>query len=916
MTKKDSAPTEKKAKKEASAGISEKFSDSIYDHLFNSIRDTILVTDTDRKIINCNPAFTDLFGYSLDEILGKETSYVYKDLDEFREMGSKIRERMGDPSFLHTIRYKKKSGDVFLGETNVFYLKNNKGEITGFIGMIRDITDRIKAEQELFKSRESLRTTLNSIGDGVITTDLDGRVTAMNPVAARLTGWTPEDAIGQPLKRVFNIINAITGDIAENPVARVLETGYIVGLANHTKLIARDGSEKQIADSGAPITDSEGNITGVVMVFRDVTEEYEMQEKLALSEQKHRALVESVKAIVWEYDIVKDRWTYVSPQVTEHTGWQPEEWTNLEFWTEKLHPEDRDSSLAYCFACTEKGESHELEYRFRKKNGSYIWLRDVVSVEMDAKKPTTLRGFMFDITDRKIGEKELEEKTEFISRVMDNLPIGVAINKMDTGTAIYMNRMFQETYGWDAKQINDITTFFERVYPDKEYREKLQSGIMEDIASGDPSRMHWEDIRITRSDGSEAFINAVNIPLPEQNIMVSTVTDTTARKELIEGIIEAKEKAEEHDRLKSAFLANISHEIRTPMNGILGFTELLKAPDLSISELSQYTDIIQHSGNRMLDTINDLIDISRIETGQLEVNPTDIDICELVNSHISFFKLQAKKKGLELNCSSLPDGPARILHTDPAKLNSILTNLLKNAIKFTDTGHIEISCEHNGDFIEIAVKDTGIGIPADLHDKVFERFIQSDNSLTKQYEGSGIGLSIVKAYVELLGGKLTLSSELDKGSVFSFTIPKGDAVEKKVVTGTSKSGSKRAPLRKLKILMVEDDEPSYRYLKIITRDIASETLLAQSGTEAVEMCRKNPDADLVLMDIRMPGMDGYEATRRIREFNKEVVIIAQTAHAMVEDREKALEAGCNDYIAKPLSRDALMRLIKATAVHK
>jgi len=315
----------------------------------------------------------------------------------------------------------------------------------------------------------------------------------------------------------------------------------------------------------------------------------------------------------------------------------------------------------------------------------------------------------------------------------------------------------------------------------------------------------------------------------------------------------------------------------------------------------------------MLDTINDLIDISRIETGQLEINRSDVDICELANSHISFFKLQARKKGLELSFSSMPEGPASIIHTDASKLNSILTNLIKNAIKFTEKGKIEISCEHKGDYIEIAVQDTGIGIPADMHDKIFERFVQNDNTLTKQYEGSGIGLSIVKAYVELLGGNLTLDSELDKGSTFSFTIPIGDAGEKGAMIRADKTGSPKPSSKKLKILMVEDDEPSYRYLQIITKEIAAETLLAQTGTEAVEMCRKNPDTDLVLMDIRMPGMDGYEATRRIREFNKTITIIAQTAHAMVEDREKALEAGCNDYIAKPLSREALIQLIKASA---
>ncbi|MCF8222699.1 MAG: PAS domain S-box protein [Bacteroidales bacterium] len=889
--------------------VSGQDSDIMYDDLFRSIRDSILIANTERKIIDCNPAFLDLFGYTREEILGKETSYIYKNIEEFSEMGRRIKEKMGDPNFLHTIRYNKKNGEIFPGETNVFYLRNRDGEIEGFIGMIRDITDRIKAKKELFKSKESFRTTLNSIGDGVITTDLKGRITGMNPVACDLTGWSYEDCLNKPIEKVFRIENAITGATAENPVKKVLETGFIIGLANHTKLISKNGRELQISDSSAPIKDSKGNITGVVMVFRDVTEEYEMQEKLVLSEQKHRALVESVKAIVWEYDIVKDRWTYISPQVMEHTGWQPEEWTNLEFWTDKVHPDDRNESLSYCFACTEKGESHELEYRFRKKDGSYIWLRDVVSVEMDGEKPSVLRGFMFDITDRKNDEKEIEEKTEFISRVMDNLPIGVAINKMDTGTAIYMNRMFQETYGWGEEHIKDIATFFEKVYPDKEYRAQLQSRITEDIASGDSSRMRWENVKVTRSDGTEAFVDAVNIPLPEQNIMVSTVLDVTARKHLIDDIIDAKEKAEEHDRLKSAFLANISHEIRTPMNGILGFTELLKTPELSGNEKDHYIDVIQQSGDRMLDTINDLIDISKIETGQVDINCTRVDINEILGSHVEFFKLQAEKKGIKLYCSSLPEGSERYISTDISKLNSIITNLIKNAIKFTDEGEVEIRCEPAGNNLEFTVRDSGIGISADQHDKIFERFVQSDNNLTKQYEGSGIGLSIVKAYVNLLGGNLILRSEKSKGSTFIFTLPLNKELKQESNQETVIAGKDQKSLKNLKILIAEDDEPSYHYLQIITRDIAETAMHAQTGQETLDLFGNNPDTDLILMDIRMPGMDGIEATRRIREFNGDIVIIAQTAHAMPDDREKAIEAGCNDYISKPVNRKALMDII-------
>ena len=913
----DKSSTENMKKNKTVDGILANYGNRIYDDLFKSIRDTILVVNTERKIIDFNPAFTDLFGYKPDEVRGRETSFLYKDADEFRAMGRKIREGMGDPNFLYTIQYRKKSGECFPGETNVFYLKNNEGETEGFIGMIRDITGRLKDEEEVFESRERMRATLNSIGDGVITTDLGGRITGMNPVACKLTGWNSEDAVNRPFEKVFKIFNAITGEMAENPVRKVLDTGHVVGLANHTKLLSKDKKEIQIADSGSPIQDKEGNISGVVMVFRDVTDEYRMQEKLSLSEQKHRALVESVKAIVWEYDVISDRWTYVSPQAGEHTGWQPAEWTNLEFWTEKLHPADREKSLSYCFACAEKGEPHELEYRFRKKDGSYIWLRDVVTVEMLGERPSLMRGFIFDITARKIAEKELKEKTEFISKVMDNLPIGVAINKMHTGTAFYMNRMFERIYGWDSETIKDINTFFEKVYPDPEYREYLKKRITNDMSSGDPSRMRWEDIRITKSDGSQAYVNAANIPLAEQDIMVSTVIDISAQKRLLDTLIVAKEKAEEHDRLKSAFLANISHEIRTPMNGILGFTELLKSPGLSGSEQDHYIDIIQESGKRMLDTINDLIDISRIETGQMEKISSEVNLSELINSQIGFFTTQAKKKGLELKYTNKPGESPEIIFTDYSKLNSVLTNLIKNAIKFTEKGEIRISSGQEENFIRITVQDTGIGIPADQHDKIFDRFVQRDNSLSKKYEGSGIGLSIVKAYVKLLGGQISVSSEPGKGSSFSFTLPCHNCHEinnKYPLTAKPESAEITVNTPALKVLLADDDEASSRYLQVITREIASATLLAQTGREAVELCRKNPDTDLILMDIRMPDMDGYEATRKIRKFNKKVIIIAQTAHAMIEDREKAIECGCNNYIAKPLSKALLTELIESYAL--
>jgi PAS domain S-box-containing protein len=887
-------------------------SNSLFINLFNSVRDAILVTDTERTIINCNPAFSDLFGYSLDEISGMPTSMIYKDAKEFREMGEKIRDNIGDPNFLQSVQYRKKSGEQFSGETNVFYLRNQQGEIEGYIGLIRDITARLKTENELFESKESLKATLNSIGDAVITTDLDGIITGINPVAATLTGWKAEDAIGRDLDRVLDIENTITGEKSENPVKKVLASGRSVGLANHTKIISRYGREYQIADSGAPLRDRNGNVTGVVMVFRDITKEYENQQRIAISEKRHRQLVESVKAIVWEYDIVYDRWTYVAPQTENLTGWLSEEWTNMDFWTDKLHPDDREESLSYSLLRTGRGEPHELEYRFRKKDGSYIWLKDIVSVEMDDGKPFKIRGFMFDITQRKESELELTKNQKFIETVLDNLPLGVAVNRIDDGKAFYMNRRFEEIYGWGSDIISDISAFFEKVYPDPRYREELMSRVMADISSGDPSRMHWENLKAIRSDGNESIINAVNIPLPELNMMVSTVMDVTVEKQLMSQLIEARDKAEESDRLKSSFLANISHEIRTPMNGIIGFTELLRTADISMEERSQYIEIIQQSGQRMLETIRDIIDISRIETGQMEVILNDTNINEQLKYNYDIFRIVAEKKGINLKLTSLLPEKSSAIVSDRAKIDSILSNLIKNAIKFTDTGRVEFGAKLSGKNIDLFVKDTGIGIDENMIGKIFERFVQCDDTISRNFEGSGIGLAIVKAYTEMLDGNIKVESRPGKGATFSITLPvkgPGSNYRRDEISADNEAG--KVYKNGLKIIIAEDDKFSYQYLSIVLKDIASEILHAGTGAEVVEICRNNSDVDLILMDITMPGISGYEAAGMIRKFNQDVIIIAQTAHALSEDKAMALSAGCDAYISKPVDRNKLLNLINS-----
>lgn len=394
-----------------------------------------------------------------------------------------------------------------------------------------------------------------------------------------------------------------------------------------------------------------------------------------------------------------------------------------------------------------------------------------------------------------------------------------------------------------------------------------------------------------------------------------TMLDITLRKRAEIELVKAKEKAEEGDRLKTAFLANMSHEIRTPMNGILGFTELLKTQSLSDEKHQRYIGIVEESGVRMLSIINDIISISKIESEQIEISISETNINTQLEYIYRFFKLEAEKKQLHLSFTTgLSDDDAD-MKTDREKVYAVLTNLVKNSIKFTTKGSIEFGYQRNGNDLEFFVTDTGSGIPERDRKVVFERFRQGNEALSRSYEGAGLGLAISKAYVEMLGGKIWIESNTEKttkenGTTICFSVPFHPVKSLETKAAPILNGyAIKIPERRIKILIVEDDEISGLLLTKMVENFTGEFSKVTTGNEAVKACRKSPDIDLILMDISMPEMDGYEAARQIRQFNKKVVIIAQTAHALYGDKEKAIAAGCNDYASKPLNLTALSKMI-------
>ena len=387
------------------------------------------------------------------------------------------------------------------------------------------------------------------------------------------------------------------------------------------------------------------------------------------------------------------------------------------------------------------------------------------------------------------------------------------------------------------------------------------------------------------------------------------ITNAYERQIMENNLKKAKDKAEESDRLKSAFLANMSHEIRTPMNGIIGFADLLMNPGLAEEQRSYYAKIVSDSSRQLLSIVTDILDLSRIETGQVKLKSEKISLNGMVMELYRYYKHKISDRSISLFPSTDLDDSASMVYADRNKLYQVLHHLLNNALKFTQKGYVKFGYHANNEMVEFFVKDTGIGIPAQLHKDVFEPFRQAEMEATREYGGTGLGLTISQKLTKLMKGKMWLESDENKGSTFYFSIPYAPVS----TTAFSNKQSHQDILDVfdiIKVLVAEDEEMNYIYMEELLSDMGMFVIHARNGQEAVNMCKSDKEIELVLMDIKMPKLNGLDATKVIKEFNPNLTIIAQTAYAMLEDREKALEAGCDDYITKPIDKENLLETLR------
>ena len=463
-------------------------------------------------------------------------------------------------------------------------------------------------------------------------------------------------------------------------------------------------------------------------------------------------------------------------------------------------------------------------------------------------------------------------------------------------------------YGFD-KRSHEIPLELIKKSPLPEYRALLDETLDRLLKYNEPYEVEFNIMRA--SDGAIRSIYSkaelVVAPDGEHATIIGVIQDITDRKKNEEELIRAKVKAEESDKLKTAFLHNISHEIRTPMNAIVGFSTLLGDPEVDERSRKSYIDVIMQSSNHLLSIITDIVDISNIEANLIKTVKNEINVNKTLKYLFNQFITKTNEKQIKLVCEAGLSDPEALILTDRTKLTQILSNLINNALKFTDKGIIKIEYRLKENFLEFCVSDTGIGISPVHHERIFDRFYQVQSNVSRLYEGTGLGLAISKAYVELLGGKIWLSSEPGNGTKFFFTIPYEKQDSTTITVYEKKAPDSFVfPVKKV-ILVAEDVESNFKLISYFLEGSNAEVLHAINGKEAVEKCLSMGNIDLILMDIKMPVMDGYTAVKLIREKNTEIPIIAQTAY--LDDRERAIECGCSGFLSKPFDKKGLFKVL-------
>ena len=790
-----------------------------------------------------------------------------------------------------------------------FLVENAKRRMRTAARLIAEIVERKRSEQDLHESEQLFRSLFEDHTAMQLILDPNtGEVIDANHAAAEFYGWSRSQL--QQMK--IQEINTLT----EQEIAQKMHqarTRQRVSFELQHKLA--DGSLRDVEIFSSKIKTKEREI--LHSIEHDITDRKLAEEALWQSENYYRAIFETSGTVM--FIIEKDTTIrQVNSNFEDLSGYSKEEIEGKKSWVEFVHSDDVPwmKENHYLRRQDPEGAPRQYEFRFINRYGKESNV--LLAVDMIPGTSQSIAS-VIDITERKRTEEELRERESFIQLTLDNLPVGVAINSVYPRVNFtYMNDNFVKFYRTTREDLAE-KDFWEAVYQEPEFREKIKQRVLEDCASGDPNRMYWKDVPVFRPGQEPFYITAQNIPLLDENLMVSTVWDVTDRKLAEDALRSAKEQAETSNKAKSQFLANMSHEIRTPLNGIIGMHQLLQTTDLD-EEQNEYLEMAHKASRRLSSLLSDILDLSRIEFGKMELKEEEIVLREVKQSVEDIFRYTCQENSNALQVTLDENLPGKLLG-DSTRLTQILFNLVGNALKYTQNGEVslQISCL-SGTRPEMCrllcvVEDTGPGIPEDKIDQIFETFTQVngfDSPYTRQYEGAGLGLPLIKKLVDLMGGNLSVASLPGTGTTVYVSLPFKVSKPLPQEVSTIREDELQRDGRFSKILLVDDDAATQLQVRKVLEMKGMNVLVVENGEQALEVLAKKR-LDCVLMDVQMPVLDGVEATKKIRAsktINKHIPIIALTAFAMSGDKGKFLEAGMDDYIAKPFDQAELLEVLK------
>jgi PAS domain S-box-containing protein len=765
------------------------------------------------------------------------------------------------------------------------------------------------SRMQVGKHHETLRVTLHSIGDAVITTDVNGCITSMNAVAESLTGWPFGDALGQPLDAVFRIVNEETRRPVENPATRALRDGAVVGLANHTVLIRRTGGECPIDDSAAPIRDEQGRVSGCVLIFRDVTEQRQAQRERGqqlLTARLLASIIESSDdAIVSKsLDGTIQSWNAAAERLFGYTAEQA-----VGRHISLIIPPDRITEEDRIIASLKAGQriDHFETERMRSDASRILVSLTISPIKDQDGRVVGASKIVRDITDRKKAEAEREKFVTLVETSTDF--IGMCDLQ---GVPFFVNRAGLNMVGLDsleeARRV-PVASFF---FPEDQQR------VMLEFFPSVLREGHGEiEIRFKHFKTGEARWMAYKVlTLPDASgkpIGFATVSqDVTERRKLEDDLRELAASLSEADRRKNEFLAMLAHELRNPLAPISNAARALRMGGRE-EALRPASEMLERQVKQMSRLVDDLLDMSRITLGRIELRRERAELAPIIEHAVEAARALYRSMNHELTVT-VPAEPM-LLDADPARLAQVVGNLLNNACKFTDKGgHVWLTVEREGDEAVIRVRDNGIGIARENIPSLFEMFAQVDTSLERSRDGLGIGLTLVKTLTEMHGGSVHADSAgPGHGSEFTVRLP---LLSQAVRPSSSVTVSKPpVVVTARRVLIVDDSLDGAESLAMLLQVGGHETHLAHDGIEAVEAAaRLRPD--VVLLDIGLPRLNGYEVCRQLRKepWGKDLLLVALTGWGQDEDRHRSNEAGFDAHLVKPVDHDALLKLLASAPV--